>query len=272
MKKSLLFVAAIFAALTANAQQTWHCVNDGDQFEVQENKVVITPGTSKSTAGEHTQVAADVFGDNIKVFLCDGGADWTVKNEKATAGTFVASNGVEYSKSYIQGGTNGSAGSLDKGGTESAHIEVEALVDGKLAVAAKYGKNKPIWAASVETATYEDVIDYLDLTAQNNMGVWGQYIKDDGTLGDAVAATATADVYSALEYDLKAGNTYFFWVSGSKIMLCGLTFTAGAGTGINGITVDGADNANAPVYNLAGQRVSKDAKGILIQNGKKFIK
>ncbi len=28
---------------------------------------------------------------------------------------------------------------------------------------------------------------------------------------------------------------------------------------------------NAPVYNISGQRVSKDAKGILIQNGKKFM-
>ncbi|MCR5696725.1 MAG: chitobiase/beta-hexosaminidase C-terminal domain-containing protein [Marinilabiliaceae bacterium] len=28
---------------------------------------------------------------------------------------------------------------------------------------------------------------------------------------------------------------------------------------------------NAPIYNLQGQRVSKDAKGILIQNGKKFV-
>ena len=41
-------------------------------------------------------------------------------------------------------------------------------------------------------------------------------------------------------------------------------------TGINKVTVDG-DDADAPVYNLAGQRVSKDAKGILIKNGKKFI-
>lgn len=30
-------------------------------------------------------------------------------------------------------------------------------------------------------------------------------------------------------------------------------------------------NANAPVYNLAGQRVSMNTKGILIQNGKKFV-
>ena len=42
------------------------------------------------------------------------------------------------------------------------------------------------------------------------------------------------------------------------------------GTGINGVTADKLD-VNAPVFNLAGQRVSKDTKGILIQNGKKFI-
>ena len=31
------------------------------------------------------------------------------------------------------------------------------------------------------------------------------------------------------------------------------------------------ENADAPVYNLAGQRVSPNTKGILIKNGKKFI-
>ena len=41
-------------------------------------------------------------------------------------------------------------------------------------------------------------------------------------------------------------------------------------TGISSVTTDKFDS-NAPVYNLAGQRVSKNAKGILIQNGKKFI-
>ena len=41
-------------------------------------------------------------------------------------------------------------------------------------------------------------------------------------------------------------------------------------TGISNVTV-GKFDENAPVYNLAGQRVSKDTKGILIQNGKKFV-
>lgn len=44
----------------------------------------------------------------------------------------------------------------------------------------------------------------------------------------------------------------------------------GVATNINGIT-ENAANENAPIYNLAGQRVNKTAKGILIQNGKKFM-
>jgi len=42
--------------------------------------------------------------------------------------------------------------------------------------------------------------------------------------------------------------------------------TVGDGTGINSIN---ADDVNAPVYNVAGQRVSKTQKGVYIQNGKK---
>lgn len=42
-------------------------------------------------------------------------------------------------------------------------------------------------------------------------------------------------------------------------------------SGINEIKAYKLD-VNAPVYNLAGQRVNANAKGILIQNGKKFIK
>lgn len=44
-------------------------------------------------------------------------------------------------------------------------------------------------------------------------------------------------------------------------------------TGIEAIQTvkDKTADANAPIYNLAGQRVNKGTKGILIQNGKKFV-
>lgn len=41
-------------------------------------------------------------------------------------------------------------------------------------------------------------------------------------------------------------------------------------TGINNITTETTD-ANAPAYNLSGQRVGKNAKGVLIKNGKKYV-
>ena len=41
-------------------------------------------------------------------------------------------------------------------------------------------------------------------------------------------------------------------------------------TGINNITTD-VDSADSPVYNLSGQRVGKNAKGVLIKNGKKYV-
>lgn len=41
-------------------------------------------------------------------------------------------------------------------------------------------------------------------------------------------------------------------------------------TGINSITTDATD-ANAPAFNLAGQKVGKEYKGVVIKAGKKFI-
>lgn len=43
-------------------------------------------------------------------------------------------------------------------------------------------------------------------------------------------------------------------------------------TGIDNVKqIDSAINDNAPMYNLAGQRVGMEYKGVVIQNGKKFI-
>lgn len=42
-------------------------------------------------------------------------------------------------------------------------------------------------------------------------------------------------------------------------------------TGISNAVVAPKANLNAPIYNLAGQKVSKSYKGVVIQNGKKFV-
>lgn len=45
----------------------------------------------------------------------------------------------------------------------------------------------------------------------------------------------------------------------------------GTTTAINSITMQEELNANAPMYNLAGQQVTSAYKGVILQNGKKFI-
>lgn len=43
------------------------------------------------------------------------------------------------------------------------------------------------------------------------------------------------------------------------------------GTNISSAVVASKANTNAPIYNLAGQKVNKSYKGVVIQNGKKFV-
>lgn len=72
-----------------------------------------------------------------------------------------------------------------------------------------------------------------------------------------------------LSFDAVAGETYWLFQHSSQIGFGGFEFTS---TGSNGIAnVNAEDNADAPVFNLAGQRVAAGTKGLLIKNGKKFI-
>lgn len=75
-------------------------------------------------------------------------------------------------------------------------------------------------------------------------------------------------------YELQEGNTYTF--TGIMIlyneqpeMYVTVDPTTAGATAISNVNAE--LNANAPVYNLAGQRVARAEKGIFIQNGKKVI-
>ena len=101
-----------------------------------------------------------------------------------------------------------------------------------------------------------------------------------------------------LSFPVYEGSDYYFSALGSKAACGGFVYTAEAPTVVfeevlaedgtvtnprvefpailgdpNAVeTVSTVSDENAPVYNLFGQKVGKDAKGILIQNGKKFIR
>lgn len=83
-------------------------------------------------------------------------------------------------------------------------------------------------------------------------------------------------------FDAKANNTYMIFGSDWQFGFQGYQFTPGATisdyhasdpTGIKAITTktEKVWNADAPMYNLSGQKVDKSYKGIVIQNGRKFV-
>ena len=111
-------------------------------------------------------------------------------------------------------------------------------------------------------------------------GSLSYYISDDGTTGNEL------QVYGGLSFkgekftsvdDFKVGDVVVVY---GKLKKYNTTYELdkdnilislnGTTTGITNITTDEAAK-NAPVYNLAGQKVTKAYKGVVIKNGKKMI-
>lgn len=97
---------------------------------------------------------------------------------------------------------------------------------------------------------------------------------DDGTNYNYTLAAGPTFMHSSGSGTLAAGKAFLRTtenVTGPNAKLA-LIFD-GETTGINAIENSELriENSDAPMYNLAGQRVSKSYKGVVIQNGKKFM-
>ena len=71
-------------------------------------------------------------------------------------------------------------------------------------------------------------------------------------------------------FAVTAGKKYAVYCTGSKLGFYGFKFEEGTGTGIQDIKSQTID-LNAPAYDLAGQKVDKSFKGVVIQNGVKRV-
>lgn len=102
-----------------------------------------------------------------------------------------------------------------------------------------------------------------DGEATNELNVYsGKYLEGaDFTSADQVKAGDKVIVKGKLK---KFNDTYEIDMNSKIYSLNGVT------TGINNITTD-ATLENAPAFNLAGQKVGKAYKGVVIKAGKKFI-
>lgn len=120
----------------------------------------------------------------------------------------------------------------------------------------------------------------------------GETFEDNmlrGTDEEESCELADAD-YLYYQLSAKDGEVGFYWgaeegapfTNGAHKAFLALTpdqaaqapafYFSGTSTGISTVAVDSVLDLNAPMYNLAGQRVDKSYKGVVVQNGKKVIK
>lgn len=150
---------------------------------------------------------------------------------------------------------------------ETAYTVAKAkeLIDaGKGLATSVYVKGKVSQASKELNATYGSLSYYIsdDGTTNNELQVYGGLSfkgekftsVDDIKVGDDVVVYGQLKKYNKT-YEIDKNNTLI---------------SKNGATGINKVVTD-VDSADAPVYNLSGQRVGKNAKGVLIKNGKKYV-
>jgi hypothetical protein len=151
---------------------------------------------------------------------------------------------------------------------ETAYTIAKAkeLIDaGKGLSESVYVKGTVSQASEKLDATYGSLSYYIsdDGTTGNELQVYGG-LSFDGKKFTSVDDIKVGDVVVVYGKLKKYGTTYELDKNNILISLNGTT------TGITNITTDEAAK-NAPVYNLAGQKVTKAYKGVVIKNGKKMI-
>ncbi len=130
----------------------------------------------------------------------------------------------------------------DKVPTKGAYVMFVAEKDGTVAFAYKLNKNKT------------------------------QYFVDENNAEaiDAISESSGSSVYLLTEFPVKAGVKYYTYTKGSKMDVFGFKYTLGTPTGIT--SLNAASAKASATYNLAGQQVSDSYKGVVIKNGKKYVK
>lgn len=117
------------------------------------------------------------------------------------------------------------------------------------------GDEATLWVKEDGGNWNQIVITYPELPAEGN---WAEF------------ETQTVDLTSYAGKKIKIGFKYTSTEQAAGTWEIKNVSVTGLVTGINKVEND-TEDANAPAYNLAGQRVNKSYQGIVIKNGKKYI-
>ena len=231
MKKFFTLIAAVAMAASVNAQGTY-AVADGDAV----------------TAGDQITSV-----NNVTLTYCENAGT-------AFAGGKAMGNWADADfTAYVCGKNNGK---LVTGAAPTGCVyKFDTKEAGTLTVAVQLGGNKGFHILDADFAEVAPASYNLPAAKDGASQKFTQNQKGENIIAEKSNGTVT--------FNVAKGGTYYVLAAGTRMGFYGFKFTAGT-TGISNINASEAAN-EAATFNLLGQKVASNAKGLVIKNGKKFI-
>lgn len=233
MKKFFTLIAAVALAASVNAQGTY-AVQVGDKVNAGDKITSV-----KNVTLTYMENAGTAFAD--------------VKKQSNWAdGDFTA---------YVCGVNNGK---LVKGSEPTGCVyKFETANAGTLTVAIQMGANKGFHILDADFAEVTPGSYNLPSAKDGESQKFTQNDKGENIIG--------AKSNGVVKFNVVAGDTYYVLAAGTRLGFFGFKYEVGTSTGIPSVNAAAAKKAGK-TYNMAGQEVSSSAKGIVIKNGKKYVK
>ena len=232
MKKIFTLIAIAMMAVGAQAQLIKFSADD-----------VASQGTLNNKT----------YGTSFVVKVVDDVAKFALDGNKSWFGT-SADDAQQFTHRLKSGAKSQTA--------EGKRNQLELTIPsaGKLTVYPRTGSNSATDRNMVITQSGETLYDAVVEEANA--------IKVDLGEKDNEGNPKQTNLYPGITVDVVAGTVIITHPNGSMNYYA-FEFVEGT-TGIKTMLIP-VENENAPMYNLAGQQVDKKFKGVVIQNGKKFI-
>ena len=233
MKKFFTLIAAVALAASVNAQGTY-AVKVGD----------------KVNAGDQIKSVENI----TLTYMEDDGTAFA--DGKATDNWADADFGA-----YVCGQNNGK---LHTGAEPTGCVyKFETVKAGSVTVGVQLGGNKGFHILDADFAEVAPASYNLPAAKDGDSQKFEQNEKGENIIAKKSNGTVT--------FSVAAGGTYYVLAAGTRMGFYGFKYKAGTSTGISSVNAAAAKK-NGKIYNMAGQEVSSSAKGLIIKNGKKYVK
>ena len=233
MKKFFTLIAAVAIAASMNAQGTY-AVQEGDNVKAGDQISSVDNITLTYMENDDVEFAAGKKTTNW------ADADFTA---------------------YVCGVNNGK---LVSGAEPTGCVyKFETVKAGSVTVGVQLGGTKGFHILNADFAEVAPASYNLPAAKDGDSQEFTQNEKGENIIAEKSNGIVT--------FSVAEGGTYYVLAAGSKMGFYGFKYEVGTSTGISSVNAAAAKK-DGKTYNMAGQEVSSSAKGLIIKNGKKYVK